>query len=1012
KRVKETHKEKMKKKYENTSEGQQGKKVFLNDIYTDLCIIKGESGEVNEEHEVRHIEKTVKKTTSKLSTIRNNDLFKSTHKDENCTKTVLTKGVAGIGKTVSVEKFILDWADGTANEDIDFIFIFLFRELNLMKENNYSLLELIYHYYPEVKEISDIASGTYKILFIFDGLDESRLDLDFQNTLPWQDVKKRLSLNVLLPNIIKRNLLSSALIWITSRPAAASQIPPAYVDQVTEVRGFNDQQKEDYFRKRFTNETQAHFIITYIKSKRSLYIMCHIPVFCWISATVLENASKENEEVTNVPRTLTEMYTRFMLHQIKHKKDIYLGKSTNSKEFQSQFIQKLGQLAFEHLEKNSLLFYEEDLKKCDIDISQASVYSGVCTEIFTQDSKLSDNKVFSFVHLTIQEYLAALYVFLSNRNNNINPLDHSFGSKFKWKCQKRGLYELNKSAVDKALQSKNGHLDLFLRFLLGLSVDSNLSQLQDLLTQPKSSSKSTEKTANYIKKLIRKCPSPERCINLFHCLNELNDNSLVDEIKSFLSSGSVSRGELSLEQCSALAYFFMISEEIDEFDLKKYSTKKEMHLRLLPVVKYTRRALLERCNLNKDICEILSSALRSNTSDLIELDLSNNNLEDSGGNLLSAGLKDQNCKLEKLRLERCNLTKGCCEALALALSINSSHLKELDLSNNNLEDSGMKMLCDALANPYCKLEKLSLENCNFTKDICSDLASALHLGHSKMREMELRDNCLEDSGVNLLCTGISKIERLGLSFCGVTERGCEALASVLRSNSSKLRELNLSYNHPGDSGLKLLSALLEDPNCELKKLHIDHVGKHRLRPKPQKYACQLTLDPNTAHRQLILSEGNRKVEWVKKKQLYPDHTERFDHWTQVLCREDLSGTRCYWEAEWSGDRAVIAVTYKGIDRKGESDNCYLGHNDKSWSLECSDVSYSARHGTTKIAIPVPSSHRVGVYLDWPAGSLSFFSVSTDTVTLLHTFNTTFSEPLYSGFWVYTHGSSVSLCELE
>ncbi|XP_058872365.1 tripartite motif-containing protein 16-like [Acipenser ruthenus] len=178
-----------------------------------------------------------------------------------------------------------------------------------------------------------------------------------------------------------------------------------------------------------------------------------------------------------------------------------------------------------------------------------------------------------------------------------------------------------------------------------------------------------------------------------------------------------------------------------------------------------------------------------------------------------------------------------------------------------------------------------------------------------------------------------------------------------------------------------------------------------------KYSCQLTLDPNTANRELCLSEGNRKVTWRRETQRYPDHSERFDSQSQVLCREGLSGTRCYWEIERTGGGADIGVTYKGISRKGEDHSCRLGCNDKSWSLFCSDSSYTARHNNNKTAITAPRSPRIGVYLDFNAGTLSFYGVS-DTMTVLHRFQTTFTEPLYPGFWLWGYDSSVTICQLN
>ncbi|KAG7491275.1 hypothetical protein MATL_G00001380 [Megalops atlanticus] len=340
-------------------------------------------------------------------------------------------------------------------------------------------------------------------------------------------------------------------------------------------------------------------------------------------------------------------------------------------------------------------------------------------------------------------------------------------------------------------------------------------------------------------------------------------------------------------------------------------------------------------------------------------------------------------------------------------------VRELDLTNSNLGDSGVKLLRAALG-PNSKLQTLRLSCCNLTEGCCDDLASVLRSHHSELRELELRDNDLQDSGVRALSAGLEdprcKLQRLGLSGCLVTERGCASLASALRSNPSHLRKLDLSYNHPGDSGVRALSAGVEDPSFKLETLLMDHGGEIVLRPGLRKYGCQLTLDPNTAHRELSLSEGDRKVTHTEgREQPYPDHPERFDWWPHVLCREGLSGTRCYWEAECSGG-AMIAVAYKGISRKGKGSDSGFGYNDQSWSLWCSGEGFFARHNSNSTLIPAPSSRRVGVYLDWPAGTLSFYSVSSDTLTHLHTFHTTFTQPLYPGFYV-GHGTSVSLCML-
>uniref|UniRef100_A0A673W5I2 B30.2/SPRY domain-containing protein n=1 Tax=Salmo trutta TaxID=8032 RepID=A0A673W5I2_SALTR len=1007
----------LKKKFQCVFEGiaKQGNPTLLNKIYTELYITEGGKGEVNNEHELRQIETTTRKQARPETAIKCNDIFKPLTGQDKPIRTVLTKGVAGIGKTVSVQKFILDWAEGKANQDVQFVFSFPFRELNLMNGENHTLIELLNHFSMETKESRISNYDKYKVLLIFDGLDECRLPLDFKKNKICCDVTKSTSVDVLLTNLIKGNLLPSALLWITTRPTAANKIPSGCVDQVTYVRGFNDPQKEEYFRKRFSDEDLASRIISHIKTSRSLHIMCHIPVFCWISAIVLEHMLKHKRE--EMPKTLTEMYTHLVVFYTRQKNEKYLGKEETGPHLNKESILSLGKLAFQQLVKGNLIFYEEDLKEAGIDVNEASVYSGLCTQIFKEECGLYQDKVYCFVHLSIQEFLAAVYVLLSFINNNDNLMVklQSTSSDFSSLFRDQLEVAFYKSAVDKALQSDRGNLDLFLRFLLGLTLESNQKHLRGLLTETRSSSQSHEETVKYIKEKIRENPSPEMCINLFHCLNELNDHSLVEEIQSYLSSGSLSRGKLSPAQWSALVFVLLTSEkELDVFDLKKYSRSEEGLLRLLPVVKASRAALLSGCGVKEKGCASLASALKSNPSHLRELDLSNNDLKDSGVKLLSAGLGNSHCKLETLRLSGCGVTEEGCASLVSALKSNPSHLRELDLSNNDLKDSGLDLLSAGLGNPHCKLETLRLSRCQVTEDSCASVVSVLKSNSSHLRELDLSNNDLKDSGVMLLSAGLGDdhctMETLRLSGCLVTEEGCASLVSALRSNRSQLRELDLSYNHPGDSGVRLLSAGLEDPHCRLEKLNVEHGGENTMKPGLRKYSCDFTLDPNTVNKLLSLSKENRKVTWKTEEQPHPDHPERFEDWQQVLCREGLTG-RCYWEVEWSGREAVIGMTYKGISRRVGGKDCIIGL--KSWSLDCSDNSYTAWHNYnhTTIDVPSSSSHRVGVYLDWPAGTLSFYRVSSDTLTHLYTFHTTFTEPLYPGFHVWFEDSSVSLCQV-
>ncbi|KAM6893416.1 NACHT, LRR and PYD domains-containing protein 3-like [Xenentodon cancila] len=745
----------------------RGNSTLLNDIYTELFITEGETTEVNNEHEVRR-----KKPT----------------------RTVMTKGVAGIGKTVLVQKFTLDF----------------------------------------------------------------RPSLDFLKTKTINDPRKTTSVKVLLTSLIRGNLLPSARVWITTRPAAANQIPPEYVDVVTEVRGFTDPQKEEYFRKRFRDESSM--IISHIRTSRSIHIMCHIPVFCWITATVLEDTKLKKIKYDEEPATDPES---------------------------RKMMEHLGKLAFEQLQKGHLIFYQSDLKESGINVEEAAVCSGNAVDKALQSPNghldlflrfllglsletnqnhlkgmLSPKRSSHDVEKTAKEQPAGNRTFIScgvillEDKNNL----------FRW-FETREETLLYQIAVDKALQSPNGHLDLFLRFLLGLSLETNQTLLRGLLEPKLGSSQNNQETVGYIKTKISEDLSAEKSINLFHCLNELNEGSLVEEVQQSLRSGRLSTDKLSPAQWSALVFILLSSEEdLEVFDLKKYSASEEVLLRLLPVVKASKKVLLSGCNLSEEVCAGLSSVLSSQ----------------------------------------------------------SSSLTELDLSNNHLQDSGLEKLCPGLESPHCKLESLRLSGCLLTSD------------------------------------------------------GCASLVSALSSNPSHLRELDLSYNHPGESAVKLLSAGLEDPRWRLDTLRVEPAGPRWLRPGLRKYSCQLSIDTNTVNKHIKLSDNNMKMTLVEEDQSYPDHPDRFDYCRQLLCREVLTG-RCYWEVQRSGD-VCISVSYRRIRRKGNSGDCLFGGNDHSWSLFCSDDGrYSVCHNNRRASSSSSSSvsDRVAVYVDVPAGTLSFYSVSYD-----------------------------------
>ncbi|XP_051777955.1 NACHT, LRR and PYD domains-containing protein 3-like isoform X41 [Erpetoichthys calabaricus] len=779
--------------------------------YTEVMVFKQFKRTYSERlHELekmgrQHAELIEEQTKEKCERIWTEQLFRRSPGSETDPHIVVVSGVAGIGKTTMVQKIMFDWARGPWYQRFAFVFLFKFRELNLLDtetEPQMPLTRLIVRHYKYLNDprLREILQKPKSLLFIFDGLDEYKHKLDFTQQWFCSNIDDYFPVHTLVTSLVRRTLLKGCTVLITTRPTALETLDLERVDRFAEILGFFPKQRLMYFKKFFGDADQGSEAFQYVEENDILYTMCFNPSYCWIICSVLKSHFMTPEEERGAaPKTVTELFVMF-LHNIltNHKRDA---------EDQWDFLVKLGKMAYHGVVNRTLVFYEnQEMSTFGLQPVLSSPFlSGFLKEILQRESTV-EHTTYTFYHLTIQEFMAACSFYLDPSG---------------------GIEEL----LEKLESCKDGRFEILTRFLAGLARYSVFKTLGGVLGEFER--KTAKKLLEWVKQKAEQAlqgRDKSEALRVCQWLYETQNKKLIRDAIGKDLKMDFSIVTLSPLDCAVLGSVISCCGELEELNLTYTRLIPECIMRLAPGLICCRCVILSQCRFTSRCCSALYSALSSPHSRLTELNLSNNNnMEDSGVDQLCEGLRSENCKLRKLNLSECRLTSRCCSALSSTLSAPHSRLTELDLSNNNMEDSGVNQLCEGLRSENCRLEKLNLSDCGLTSRCCSALSSVLSSPNSQLTELNLSNkNNMEDSGVDQLCEGLKsencKLEKLNLSYCCLTSRCCSALSSALSAPHSRLTELNLSSNNMEDSGVDQLCEGLRSENCKLEKLNLIHCG--------------------------------------------------------------------------------------------------------------------------------------------------------------------------------------------
>ncbi|XP_034398352.1 NACHT, LRR and PYD domains-containing protein 12-like isoform X2 [Cyclopterus lumpus] len=724
------------------------------------------------QHEFRYVDNSDLHTWVVFETVPLADILSCECKHNGSRKTVITLGVCGVGKTTAVQSCALAWAEGKGHRDIKLLFPLTFWELYLLR-SELSLIELLHTFYPDLKDLDFSCLNENNVWFVLDGLDEYHRPLNFSCPTV-SDASEVSTVDNIVTSLIRGNLLPSAHIWITTRFAAATQIPSCHLLKETAVQGFSHEQKEQLFRTVIGNEDLANKAFNHVKISRSLDFLCQIPPICTIMVNVLKDHLKPDAGFKINPLNLTQIYTN-------------LVKASNP-----DIVAKLKKLALRRMGKAHVM-YESDFPESDLSVEEASTFSKECPLVLREETGLHNTTVFRFGHSSIEEFLAA----------SAKLDDFETGPVYSNRCR---------FLVDQVLQNAEGKKDVFLRFIFGLLKERGMLEPTDPLFE-QTKKKVLENILSY------------SAVALFHCLREYDNQALLGEVKFFLNYGFSPFREFSPTHWNYMMQRTSNFEGMREsFEMQLSTRCDDSLLKQLPAILKSKKAMLRFSNLTDKCCPALAAILSTRESYLRELDLGYNSISDDGVEELVEGLSDQNCRLKTVRLPGCGMTSHACKFLAKALR-RSLKLQELDLSMNEIGDDGMKHLADGLRSPECKIATLRLSQCNIEQKGCYHLASALQMNSSSLKVLDLSINTVGDKGANELFKkcDISQLTKLEMYHCGLTVLSCGSIGEALKFENSNLVELNLSNNNLKDAGFELICQGMY-AWCSLEKLNVSRCG--------------------------------------------------------------------------------------------------------------------------------------------------------------------------------------------